>query len=152
MVVTDGNDISTKSMFNPGERKYIVELCKNVKRNFGESGVEVKMLIWDKEFKAAEKFDYILIADCLYYVIYHDALIHTITELMHPKSTCIIIAPKRGVTMDQFMEKIALCKAFKCSVTEHITEEVDAQIAAMATNKLYRSIEHKPYMITLTLM
>ena len=72
--------------------------------------------------------------------------------MMHEKSMCIIIAPKRGVTMDQFLGKVTETKAFKYEISESITEEVDKLIEGIKTHKLYREIEHKPYLIKMWLI
>ncbi len=111
----------------------------------------MRLLIWETGFKSAEKFDRILIADCLYYVKYHEALIHVMKEIMHKDSICVIVAAKRGVTMDQFMERLAATKAFGVEVSEHICEEVDQKIAEIKTQKLYRETEHKPYLVKIRL-
>ena len=52
------------------------------------------------DFKSEQKYQTILIADCLFFKDYHSALITTIFELLddNEDSFCWIIAPKRGGT------------------------------------------------------
>ena len=120
---------------------------KNIKLNFKEGEIESKLVVWNKDYITAEKVDYIIMAECLYYEKWHDDLLGTIKALMHDKSVCLIIAPKRGNSMQLFIEKAKT--DFVCEVNESITPEVDKKIEDMSKDPLFNPNEHKPYLIKL---
>lgn len=52
-----------------------------------------------------EKFDAIIIADCLFFRDFHYALISQLQNDLKPTGFCIIIAPSRGGTASEFLLK-----------------------------------------------
>jgi len=74
--------------------------------------VSVGEVLWSTHFAAQEKFDLILISDCLFFDSFHKGLVHSLKELSHAETRIMILAPFRGQTFNQFVE---LAKhVFKC--------------------------------------
>jgi len=91
----------------------------------------------------------ILVADCLYCIPSHNALIQTFTELMHEESICIMIAPKRGYSLDTFIEQLRTIPNLTFTISESITEHIDKQMEMLKKMKSYKESEHKPYLISI---
>ncbi|KRX09675.1 hypothetical protein PPERSA_02547 [Pseudocohnilembus persalinus] len=83
--ITDGNSVCAK------------HLQKNIEINF--------QLIWDVNYTSNEKYNRIIIADCLFFKQYHQALVETLANLLDKQNGVIyIIGPKRGDSMDIFLK------------------------------------------------
>lgn len=98
--VTDGNSKS-------------VEYFKNtiLPLNFSDSTnllskISCSDLIWNRNIvvKETEKFDFLIVSDCLFFVHYHLDLAITIKQHLASNGKCIIVSPPRGQTMDQFLK------------------------------------------------
>ncbi len=128
-----------------------VELKKNVERNCPHGEVEAGLLVWDKGFVAKEKFDVVLVADCLFCAHLHSELLHTILELMHAGSKCLVLAPKRKGTLDKFLALLEQRKGeLTYSVTQSVTEEFDKKLEAVKKSPFFKPDEHQPYLITIS--
>eukprot|EP01135_Chromosphaera_perkinsii_P003126 Nk52_evm15s236 gene=Nk52_evmTU15s236 len=93
MVITDGNESSTNV------------LDANIRANEVVCASS-KVLVWDKNEKYAdlrEQFDYIICADCLFFTEFHTDLLHVMRICLKPNGKVYIFAPKRGDTLNQFV-------------------------------------------------
>ncbi len=161
--ITDGNAVSVKSKFfssgvgtQPQKKIFSVELSKNISRNCHSvplPTITASQLIWDRSFKAPadSKSDVIIAADCLFCAPMHQDLLHTIAELMHENSVCILVAPKRKGTLDAFVKLASETARLDCAVSETITTEVDKTLEGLAKSPFFKLDEHKPYLIRIIL-
>jgi hypothetical protein len=118
----------------------------NIKlNNLNDKNIKSEFLIWNKYnnfddvIKSEEdRYDYILMADCLFFKNYHDDLLHTINIFLKDTGTCIIVAPSRGKSMNVFLEK-----AKEHKFTTYInTKEIDFI-------ELCRTEKYEPFYIEL---
>ncbi|CDW90320.1 UNKNOWN [Stylonychia lemnae] len=112
-------------------------------------------LLWtidESEIPLHDTYDYIFISDCLFFQDYHDALISTLKRLVNPiDGKIIIMAPKRGTTMQRFIDK----------AQNDFNIEIDhcPQLQELMLSKLQKQFEEKskdhddmtPHLITLNL-
>ncbi len=150
LIVTDGNQESLSSIILIVPH-ISLELALNVSHNFlSGTDVSAELLLWDTTFSSpGRKFDVILVADCLYCIPYHAQLLHTVVELMHESSVCIMTAPKRGYSLEKFIERLNGEPGLKYSVNEKITDKVDARVKQLQGMKSFSESEHKPYLIVI---
>lgn len=103
IVITDGNS------------KCVEYIDKSINLNFNNvfnnnSALNAVCFDWSNKdfelYKSNKLFDFIIISDCLFFTKYHNDLIFSIRSLLKVNGECIIISPKRGSTMDDFLEKI----------------------------------------------
>ena len=99
---------------------------------------------------ADRRYDVIIAADCLFCAHMHLDLLHTMKELMHEKSVCYIIAPKRKGTLEDFRKAIEEVGGFKHEMKTKITEEVDNMVEAVHKSPFFKEDEHVPYLLTIT--
>lgn len=150
MVLTDGSDDSMENV------DMIVERNKN---NFVAKEVSSRLLRWDhfdKEHADLKgQFDFVLSADCLFFDEFRGDLVHTIAQLLKPEGEAIVIAPKRGHSLDDF---VSLCKdssRFKNYFSEVLMEtnfdrEVYRQCEYFLKNcSNYSPNRHQPILIKL---
>ncbi|KAI0233807.1 Calmodulin-lysine N-methyltransferase [Lamellibrachia satsuma] len=116
VTLTDGNEQSVKNV------EVIIQENKDV---FASKEVMSRVLRWDDEacFKElADKFDYVICADCLFFDDYRLHLVNVLHAIMKPKGEAIIFAPKRGKTFEAFEE--AARSRFRVCRTEQYDEDV----------------------------
>lgn len=86
--------------------------------------ITVKCIVWDENLQLSEnKYDYIWIADCLFFRKYHKALEHTLSELLEDsdeEGRVFIMGPNRSNTMWEFIDNIESDNIF-----EHTVEEME---------------------------
>ncbi|XP_065066155.1 calmodulin-lysine N-methyltransferase-like [Rhopilema esculentum] len=113
--LTDGNKESAKN---------IADIVQENDRLFGNTRVRSRQLLWAKDQLSAQKnvFDFILCADCCYFLEYQQGLIETISELLSEKGEAILFAPKRGNTLDTFVNLANV--SFTTQVVENYDKEI----------------------------
>jgi predicted nicotinamide N-methyase len=98
-----------------GNSKCIDAVRNNIKINLHDeveypfSKVKEKVLLWDRKYLNYEisdknKYDVILLSDCLFFKNYHIDLVNTIDYLLSENGVCYFVAPPRGNTMDLFID------------------------------------------------
>lgn len=111
IIATDGNNKSIDHLNN------IVFVENNINTN----NTFAKVLLWNRNIKIEDekdKFDIILISDCLFFRKYHIDLCHTIKEYLNSKGECIILSPKRGNSLKEFLEIAINFNYFNIEVKE----------------------------------
>ena len=110
VLLSDGNQTSVNN-------------CRiNVRGNseeFGGSNVSCHEIRWgesDTYAEYKEKFDLVIAADCLFFDHLHLELIQTICNLLRKEGKGILLAPRRGTSLEKFSEKAA--KYFKIIIVE----------------------------------
>jgi len=145
VVLTDGNIESVNNL------NLIVD--KNMKNGENNMRVSARKLVWstteDGMDDLKNSFDVIVCADCLFFVELHRALLSTIRTIMKDKGVCIMFAPSRGGTLEQFVKV-----AEETNMSVHVTERYDEEVwklheHAINTNKHYSRDIHYPIMVTL---
>ena len=86
----------------------------------------------------------IIAADCLFCMHMHSDLITTIEELMHEKSVCIIIAPKRKGSLDAFIKLVKEIPSLSIKAEkENINDK-------LSKSPFFKEDEHQPYLVIIT--
>jgi len=80
------------------------ELSKATSERLGK--IHAKKLVWAFDIKTEEKFDIILLSDCLFFKKFHNELEATLFELLNdnPDSYCLFANPMRGDSTKLFFE------------------------------------------------
>ena len=97
VLVTDGNQ---KSIDN-------VKAIITANPSLADVAVSAEILLWDQSFLSKPSthdstFDYVLCADCLFFVDVHYELVQVIYKLLKSNGKALIFAPRRGGTLEQF--------------------------------------------------
>jgi predicted nicotinamide N-methyase len=72
-----------------------------------------------------EKFDIVIAADCLFFKDFHDDFLYVLTHSLRPGGLCFLLQPRRGGTMDLFLEKIKCSPDFEViCITEDYSQQV----------------------------
>lgn len=115
---------------------------------FGSTNVEVRQLIWGKQCSHLERwYDIIVLADCCYFVDVQEDLLSTLLSLA--RETIFIFAPKRGNTLDLFVEKAS--RVFSVCVSDRYNDRVwEEHLKQLHNNKHYDPDIHYPLLVELT--
>eukprot|EP00268_Persea_americana_P013877 TRINITY_DN16149_c0_g1_i1.p1 TRINITY_DN16149_c0_g1~~TRINITY_DN16149_c0_g1_i1.p1 ORF type:complete len:144 (-),score=29.41 TRINITY_DN16149_c0_g1_i1:716-1147(-) len=88
-------------------------LIRNIQANagvFGETTVKSMILHWKTEQSSnvLNTFDVIIASDCTFFKEFHEGLAHTVKSLLKHSETseALFLAPRRGDSLDKFLEKI----------------------------------------------
>ena len=140
--LTDGNRASVDNM------QHIIE--KNMV-NFGNTCVLTEVLVWNQDFldSSHSKFDFVICADCLYFVELHPYLVQVIHKLLFPKGRALLFNPSRSGTLDLFSK--AAQKLFTVKRSNNYDEVVLTKHESAITNELYKPDLHYPVMLILEL-
>jgi predicted nicotinamide N-methyase len=72
-----------------------------------------------------ETFDIVIAADCLFFKDFHDDFLYVLTHSLRPGGLCFLLQPRRGGTMDLFLEKIKFSSVFEVvCITEDYSQQV----------------------------
>lgn len=124
--------------------------------------VKCSVLQWEQHADAealrrGEQFDYILCADCLFFDEARAALVDTMWTCLAQSGVALVMAPRRGRTMDAFVTA-AKAKGFRCQVQQRYNEAIwqrhlelkAAAATATAPSDAYDEDIHYPVLIELT--
>lgn len=104
ILISDGNKQCWESI------KRNLELNKEAIGEQNFSRISVKCIVWDENLKLSEnKYDYIWIADWLFFRKYHKALEHTLSELLEDsdeEGRVFIMGPNRSNTLWEFIDEV----------------------------------------------
>ncbi|KAF9618442.1 hypothetical protein IFM89_001165, partial [Coptis chinensis] len=123
---TDAEEV----VISDGNPQVVDYIQRNIHANSGaftETRVKSMLLHWNQEdvSNVLNTFDIIIASDCTFFKEYHDGLAQTIKSLLKRSeaSEAIVFSPKRGNSLDKFLEKIkeiGMC----FSITENYNKEV----------------------------
>uniref|UniRef100_A0A0A9XPP4 Calmodulin-lysine N-methyltransferase n=1 Tax=Lygus hesperus TaxID=30085 RepID=A0A0A9XPP4_LYGHE len=135
--LTDGNENSVNNVL------------KNVEANdLGDKKIECSVLKWGEDVQ--DKYDIILAADCLFFDSTRRALVHTIWQAMKGNGVGWITAPRRGSTLDNFLEE-AQNVGFKYRVSDTYNQDIwDRHLSLKRDCPYYNMDIHYPVFIILT--
>ena len=80
------------------------EMCKN-EIHETEQCKDIRKIEIDS-FNDKNKFDIIIAADCLFFKDFHEELIWVLSNSLKKRGLCFLLQPRRGNTMELFLEKI----------------------------------------------
>eukprot|EP00743_Colponemidia_sp_Colp-15_P010545 GILK01011626.1.p1 GENE.GILK01011626.1~~GILK01011626.1.p1 ORF type:complete len:304 (+),score=31.42 GILK01011626.1:32-943(+) len=153
VVVTDGNSQAT------------LTLTHNVRQNahlYGDTRVSAECFVWDRSFEMdgymsthpdtsmRELFDVIVAADCCFFKDFHIDLVHVLDRLLSPNGTAYIMAPKRGDSLDVFIEH---CRnSLDVQILQHYEDQVSQKHSIFIRDEphLYDPNIHYPLLLLLT--
>lgn len=98
--LTDGNKLAVEN------------IKKSLSKNLFQCDVNCSILQWGKS-NIFQKFDVILSADCLFFDEARMDLIDTIHDFLTDRGVALVMAPRRGSTLDIFINCAEL-KGFRC--------------------------------------
>lgn len=140
--LTDGNAMSVEN---------VKKTCRL--NDINNCYVKCSALEWEEHRDAnasdAEKFDYILSADCLFFDEARDALIDTIWSYLSDTGTALVMAPRRGTTLETFVNG-ARQKGFQCIVEQRYNETIWQRHLQLKVSSTYDENIHYPILIKLT--
>lgn len=96
-----------------------------------------------------ERFDFILSADCLFFDEARDALIETIWFYMSVTGVALVMAPRRGATLDEFVCG-ATSRGFVCKIIQRYNETIYQRHLQLKGTSSYDEDIHYPILIKLT--
>lgn len=136
--LTDGNTASVENV------RQIIEANRSC---FGEVCVSADVLLWNEDCDHP-KFDFVVCADCLFFVELHKHLSRVIHKLLRPGGRALLLNPQRGGTLDQFVG--VANELFSVTTLEKYDELVwDKHCVALATSEMYRPDLHYPVFLVL---
>lgn len=89
--------------------------------SIGDDNGHVKAITED----GSKLFDVIVAADCMFFKDFHDALVDVLLRCLSPDGVVIMLQPRRGVTMQMFLEKAAA--VFSIEIRENYCSEVSIE-------------------------
>ncbi|XP_020592898.1 calmodulin-lysine N-methyltransferase isoform X2 [Phalaenopsis equestris] len=101
VVISDGN---------PQVFDYVQRNININAKTFGDTKVKSMILHWNEELHSEmlHTFDIIIASDCTFFKAFHEGLAKTVISLLKTSETseAIFLSPKRGDSLDKFLEKI----------------------------------------------
>lgn len=122
-------------MISDGNEEWCEGIKKNLQLNADAIGsdnvarVVIKHIVWDEEFQSDHKYDYIFMADWLFFRDYHEALQNTLAELLQDsddEGRVLIVGPNRSNTVNEFVSTINEAQMF-----DHNIDPIDDLIATI---------------------
>ncbi|KAF8406594.1 hypothetical protein HHK36_008682 [Tetracentron sinense] len=108
----------------------LLDIQRNINANsgaFGNTKVKSMTLHWNQEeiTNISNTFDVIVASDCTFFKEFHKGLVRTVKSLLKPSqaSEAIFFSPKRGNSLDKFLEEIKEI-GLHFSITEKYNAEV----------------------------
>lgn len=142
VVLTDGNPTSVENI------RCIVAANSAALAGLENTRVTADVLLWsDQDCRGDEPFDFVICADCLFFVDLHDSLCQMIGRLLSPGGRAYLLNPRRGGTLEQFVEVAE--RTFVVSRCDTYSRWVwQKHRAAMETDR-YKSDLHYPVLLVL---
>lgn len=96
-----------------------------------------------------QKYDFILCADCLFFDESRSALVDAINHFLSECGKALVMAPKRGKSMNLFIKK-CMSKGLHCEIFTYYNKEVWERHQTFMLSKLYNEDIHYPILIKLS--
>lgn len=116
-------------VISDGNPQVVDYIQRNIDANsaaFGGTKVKPMILHWSREEKSIpDNFDVIVASDCTFFKEFHKGLIQIVKSLLNKAgpSEAIFLSPKRGDSLDKFLEEIE-ASGLNLSITENYDPEV----------------------------
>ncbi|XXG86165.1 hypothetical protein AAC387_Pa11g1112 [Persea americana] len=112
LAIAAGTD-AAEVVISDGNPQVVDYIQRNIQANagvFGETKVKSMILHWKTEQSSnvLNTFDVIIASDCTFFKEFHEGLAHTVKSLLKHSETseALFFAPRRGDSLDKFLEKI----------------------------------------------
>ncbi|MCL7033020.1 hypothetical protein MKW94_007045 [Papaver nudicaule] len=129
LVIAAGTDVS-EVVVSDGNPQVVDYIQRNINANsaaFADTKVKSMMLHWNQEQvpEVLNTFDIIVASDCTFFKEFHEGLAKTVKSLLKVSeaSEAIFLSPKRGNSLDKFLEKVNEI-GMHYSITENYDKEV----------------------------
>lgn len=99
-------------LISDGNEEWIEHIQANLKLNEKQissdslAKIKIQRIVWDENFTSEEKYDYIVMSDCLFFRDFHGALQNTWKELLvntSEEGRVFIVGPNRSNTLNEFV-------------------------------------------------
>ena len=138
--LTDGNESSVENVRRivGANRKRLNSIC-----------ISVDVLLWSDAFLSSEhdEVDFIVCADCLFFVELHQCLCKVIHKLLSSDGTAFLFNPGRTGSLERFVEVAE--KLFSVSRVEKYSRAVWAKHCAALASDRYKFDLHYPILLIL---
>lgn len=114
--------------------------------------VSPSVLRWEDAAKSSlehQKYDFILCADCLFFDESRNALIESINHFLTDGGKALLMAPKRGLSMNLFIKK-SIAKGLQCEIFTFYSKAVWERHQKFMLSTLYNEDIHFPILIKLS--
>jgi calmodulin-lysine N-methyltransferase len=98
-----------------------------------------------------QKYDFILCADCLFFDESRGALVDSINYFLAEGGKALVMAPKRGKSMNLFIKK-SMTQGLHCEIFTYYNKEVWDRHQKFMLSALYNEDIHYPILIKLSRM
>lgn len=96
-----------------------------------------------------QKYDFILCADCLFFDESRSALVESINYFLAECGKALVMAPRRGKSMNLFIKK-CIAKGLQCEIFTYYSQNVWDCHQKFKLSKLYNEDIHYPILVKLT--
>lgn len=139
--LTDGNEVSVENV------------KKTVCLNELSCYTKCSVLKWQEASARAQaeqgKFEFILCADCLFFDEARSALVDTIWYYLAPQGIALIMAPRRGRTLNVFRDE-CVARGFRVDLAKRYNETIwQRHLQLKANSALYDEDLHYPLLLRL---
>lgn len=134
-----------------GNVKSIENVRAIIKYNDLESAASCSVLKWENsDIDRLERYDIILVADCLFFDEVREDLVRTIGAHLADDGTAHVMAPQRGDTLDRFVNASRRL-GFDCAKYERYDDVVwERHLQLLNSNTCYDPSLHYPILLKLT--
>lgn len=137
--LTDGNSLSVENV------QRIIQ-----KNQLDLNKVESFQLDWTNHRQLNETYDLVLSSDCLFFDEARVDLVEAIWHFLKEDGTAIVMAPKRGNTLNCFV-KIAGARGFNCVLRNYYEDTIwQKHLKFKESNPLYDENLHYPVLLLLS--
>lgn len=139
MDLTDGNRLSVENV-----QRILV------KNQLDNGRIRCFQLNWSDYYKSMEKYDVVLSSDCLFFDETRSDLVETIWHSLRETGIALVLAPRRGNTLDLFLNK-AVERGFLCISQTYYNDAVWKQHLKFKESRAeYDEDIHYPILLMMT--
>jgi len=114
--ITDGNEQAAQN------------IQQNIISNTLAIDVESRQLVWGSTAMYEDLLvDIVIAADCLFLEQFHDDLLATLSHILKPEGMALIMAPRRGRSLEAFAAKARLRGGYDVAIDDVYDERIRAQ-------------------------
>lgn len=111
------------------------------------------VLRWENSMKQCpeerQKYKFIVCADCLFFEDSRVALVDSICYFLSTNGTALVIAPKRGKSMNVFIKK-CIAKGLNCQILTYYNKEIWERHQKCLTSSSYNEDIHYPILLKIS--
>ncbi len=96
-----------------------------------------------------QKYNFILCADCLFFEDSRVALVDSICHFLSSNGTALVMAPKRGKSMNSFVKKCT-AKGLSCKILTYYNKEIWERHQKFLASTYYNEDIHYPILIKIS--